>query len=60
MIEISSTPLILLAILGTVGISLPIINIARKEKGSTSFYGAIAFAALIATLPNRHYSLKMY
>jgi NADH-quinone oxidoreductase subunit N len=50
MIEISSTPLILLAILGTVGISLPIINIARKEKGSTSFYGAIAFAALIASI----------
>ncbi len=50
MIEISSTPLILLAILGTVGISLPIINIARKEKGSSSFYGAIAFAALIASI----------
>ncbi len=50
MIEISSTPLVLLAILGTVGISLPIINIARKEKGSTSFYGAIAFAALIASI----------
>jgi F420H2 dehydrogenase subunit N len=50
MIEISSTPLILLAILGTVGISLPIINIARKEKGSTSFYGAIAFAALISSI----------
>ena len=50
MIEISSTPLILLAILGTVGISLPIISIARKERGSTSFYGAIAFAALIASI----------
>jgi F420H2 dehydrogenase subunit N len=50
MIEISSTPLILLAILGTVGISLPLINIARKERGSTSFYGAIAFAALLASI----------
>jgi len=50
MIEISSTPLVLLAILGTVGISLPLINIARKERGSTSFYGAIAFAALIASI----------
>ena len=50
MIEISSTPLILLAILGTVGISLPIISIARKERGPTSFYGAIAFAALIASI----------
>ncbi len=50
MIEISSTPLVLLAILGTVGISLPLINIARKERGSTSFYGAIAFGALLASI----------
>lgn len=50
MIEISSTPLIILGILGTVGISLPLINIARKEQGSTSFYGTIAFAALLASI----------
>ena len=50
MIEITSTPLILIAILGTVGVALPIINIARKERGSSSFYGAIAFGALIASL----------
>jgi NADH-quinone oxidoreductase subunit N len=50
MIEITSTPLIILAILGTVGISLPLIHIARKEQGSTSFYGAIAFGALLASL----------
>ena len=50
MIEISSTPLILLAILGTVGITLPLINIARKEQGSSSFYGAIAFGALLASI----------
>ena len=50
MIEITSTPIILIAILGTVGVSLPIINIARKERGSSSFYGAIAFGALIASL----------
>jgi proton-translocating NADH-quinone oxidoreductase chain N len=50
MIEISSTPLILLAILGTVGIALPLISIARKEQGSTSFYGAIAFGALLASI----------
>ncbi len=31
MIEITSTPLIILAILGTVGISLPLISIARKD-----------------------------
>ena len=50
MIEITSTPIILIAILGTVGVALPIINIARKERGSSSFYGAIAFGALIASL----------
>ena len=50
MIEISSTPMILVAILGTVGILLPIINIARKEQGSTSFYGAIAIGALLVSI----------
>ena len=50
MIEINSTPMILVAILGTIGIALPLISIARKEKGSSSFYGAIAFGALIASI----------
>ena len=50
MIELNSTPMILVAILGTVGIILPIISIARKESGSSSFYGTIAFGALIASI----------
>jgi F420H2 dehydrogenase subunit N len=50
MLEITSTPLILIAILGTVGVALPIISIARQERGSSSFYGAIAFGALIASI----------
>ncbi len=50
MIEISSTPMILLAILGTVGIAIPLISISRKEQGSTSFYGVIAFGALLASI----------
>ena len=50
MLEISSTPLVIIAILGTVGVLLPIISIARKEKGSNSFYAIIAFAALIASI----------
>src|SRR3990172_3510593 len=50
MIEISSTPLVLLAILGTVGIALPLINIAQKERGSSLFYGAIALGALLASI----------
>lgn len=50
MLEITSTPLVLIAILGTVGILLPIISIARKEQGSNSFYAIIAFAALIVSM----------
>ncbi|MFB5611767.1 MAG: NADH-quinone oxidoreductase subunit N [Nitrosarchaeum sp.] len=50
MLEITSTPLVIIAILGTVGVLLPIISIARKEKGSNSFYAVIAFAALIASI----------
>jgi len=50
MIEITSTPIILIAILGTIGMILPIINIARKEKPSNSLYATIAFGALIASI----------
>ncbi len=50
MLEISSTPLVIIAILGTVGVLLPIISIARKEQGSNSFYAVIAFAALIVSI----------
>jgi len=50
MLEITSTPLVIMAILGTVGILLPIISIIRKEKGSNSFYAVIAFAALIVSV----------
>src|SRR3972149_106788 len=50
MIEISSTPLIILAILGTVAIAIPLISISRKDRGSSSFYGAIAFGALLASI----------
>ena len=50
MLEITSTPLVLIAILGTVGILLPIISIVRKERGSNSFYAVIAFAALIVSM----------
>jgi len=50
MLEITSTPLVIMAILGTVGIIIPLISIARKEKGSNSFYAVIAFAALIVSI----------
>ena len=50
MIEITSTPMVIVAILGTIGILLPLISIARKERGSNSFYAAIAFGALIVSI----------
>ncbi len=57
MLEITSTPLIIIAILGTIGIILPVISIARKERGSNSFYAAIAFAALIVSIGYVAYQL---
>lgn len=50
MIEIDSTPMIIVAILGSIGIILPLVSIARKERGSNSFYAVIAFGALIASM----------
>lgn len=50
MLEISSTPLVIIAILGVAGVVLPVINVIRKEKGSNSFYAVIAFAALIISI----------
>ena len=50
MLEITSTPLVLVAILGTVGVALPVVSIARREMGSNSFYAAIALAALVASM----------
>ncbi|QUC64258.1 NADH-quinone oxidoreductase subunit N [Nitrosopumilus sp. K4] len=57
MLEISSTPLVIIAILGVIGVILPIISIARKEKGSNSFYAVIAFAALIVSIGYVAYQL---
>jgi len=50
LIEFNSTPMIIVAILGTIGVLLPVISIARNERGSNSFYGVIAFGALIASI----------
>ena len=50
MIDVTSTPIVLIAILGTVGVLIPVISIARKETGSNSFYAVIAFGALIASI----------
>ena len=50
MIEITSTPIVLMIILGITGMAIPVINVIRKEKGSSTFYGTIAFAALIISI----------
>ena len=50
MLEVTSTPLAIIAILGTIGVLLPIISIVRKERGSNSFYAVVAFAALIVSM----------
>jgi len=50
MIELTSTPMIIVAILGTIGVLIPVISVARKEHGSSSFYGTIALGALFASI----------
>jgi len=53
MIPLDSTPMILVAILGTVGVVLPLISIARRELGGSSsntLYAAIALGALAASM----------
>src|SRR5574338_1164187 len=49
MIDFTSTPIILTLLLGSVGVLIPVINVARKEKGS-SLYGSITFGALLSAL----------
>ena len=50
MIEINSTPMIIVAILGGAGVLLPLISIAGKERWSNSAYGSIALIALFAAI----------
>jgi NADH-quinone oxidoreductase subunit N len=50
MIELTSTPMIIVAILGTIGVLIPVISVARKEHGSSSFYGVITLGALFASI----------
>ena len=50
MMDILSTPMVIVAILGTVGVLLPVVSIARGERGSNPFYGIIALGALGASM----------
>jgi len=50
MIDLTSTPIIILAILGSVGVALPVISIALKEKPSMISYGIATLIALFAAI----------
>ena len=59
MIELTSTPIIILAILGGVGVALPVINIALKERGSMISYGIATLIALFAAIGYVLYQLAL-
>lgn len=50
MVELLSSPIVITAILGSVGVALPVINVLRRESGSNMFYAAIALGALAAAV----------
>jgi F420H2 dehydrogenase subunit N len=52
MVDILSTPILVTIILGAVGLAIPAIDAARREKGRdrNKVYSAIAFGALIAAM----------
>ena len=59
MIDLSSTPIILLVILGSVGVVLPVVNIAFKEKGSVLAYGVITLTAMFGSIGYILYQLAL-
>jgi len=59
MIDLTSTPIIILAILGSVGIALPVISIALKEKPSMISYGIVTLIALFASIGYVLYQLAL-
>jgi len=50
MIDITSTPIIILVILGSVGVALPVVSIALKERPSMISYGIATLIALFASI----------
>jgi len=50
MIALDSTPIVLIALLGSIGVLLPVISIARKDHESNRFYGAIAIGGILAAI----------
>src|SRR5574339_1235687 len=52
MIDISSTPILIIILLGTVGLIIPVIDAIRKEKGrnKNKLFSAITFGTLIVSI----------
>src|ERR671921_1971681 len=52
MIDISSTPIIIIILLGSVGLAIPIVDAYKKEKGKSKnkLFSAITFGTLIIAL----------
>ena len=52
MIDISSTPILIIILLGTVGLVIPVIDAIRKEKGrnKNKLFSAITFGTLIVAI----------
>jgi len=59
MIELTSTPMIILAILGSVGVALPLIGIAMKEKDTVVPYGIVTLLALFGSIGYILYQLAL-
>src|SRR5919109_785482 len=52
MVDLSSTPILVTIILGTVGLAIPAIDAGRRERGRdrNKFYSAIAFGAIVVAI----------
>ena len=52
MIDISSTPIMIIILLGSVGLAIPIVDAYKKEKGKNKnkLFSAITFGTLILSL----------
>jgi len=59
MIDLTSTPIIILVILGSVGVALPVVRIALKDRPSMISYGIATLNALFAAIGNVLYQLAL-
>ncbi len=59
MIDLTSTPIIILVILGSVGVALPVVSIALKERPSMISYGIATLIALFAAIGYVLYQLAL-